>query len=120
MIIRLLPIFLLFAAAIAGAQNVERSNGFSGTYWNQWERGWHWYEDPPKELPERPASKSASSSARPNSAVERTRKAPELVAFEALQKRMEELQRVAYMNPTEDNVRDYPEMQELVVVKLSL
>ncbi len=79
----------------------------------------NWYEDPPEEPKERPAPKGRSVSAAPKPAVERIRKAPELVAFEALQKRMDDLQRIAYMNPTEDNVRNYLEMQAFVVEKSS-
>jgi conjugal transfer pilus assembly protein TraF len=116
MVIRLLPIFFLFSAVIAGAQTMERSSGFSGTYWNDSERGWHWYEDPPKE---QIAPKRKSAPAEPQSASKRVRQSPELVAFEALKKRMEELQHIAYMNPTEENVRNYLEMQALVVEKSS-
>jgi conjugal transfer pilus assembly protein TraF len=118
-VIRVLPILFLFIAATAGAQTVGRSGGFSGTYWNDWERGWHWYEDPPEEPKARPAPKGKAVSPEPKRAAERVRKAPELVAFEALQKRMEELQHIAYMNPTEENVRNYLEMQAFVVEKSS-
>ena len=59
-------------------------------YWLRNREGWFWYRDPPASTP-RPAP-SAPKPPR------------ELVAFEAMQKRLEDLKRVAVMNPTDANL----------------
>jgi conjugal transfer pilus assembly protein TraF len=76
-----------------------------GTYWRRNREGWFWYRDPretitrPKEVPAVP---------------ERPR---ELIEFEAMQKRLEDLKRVAVMNPTDKNLVNYMRYQRFVMNK---
>jgi conjugal transfer pilus assembly protein TraF len=72
------------------------------TYWRQQREGWFWYRDPvpPKT---RPPS---------------TPKKPEgLSDFEALQRSLEDLKRVAVMNPTDTNLLAYMRLQRMVMDK---
>ena len=75
------------------------------TYWLRNREGWFWYRDPPVPTPKREPTPPAE--ARP----------PELVAFEAMQKRLEELKRVAVMNPTDANLLAYMRYQRMVMNK---
>ena len=73
------------------------------TYWLRNREGWFWYRDPPASTP-RPAP-SAPKPLR------------ELVEFEAMQKRLEDLKRVAVMNPTDANLTAYMRYQRMVMNK---
>src|SRR5438132_1243298 len=67
--------------------------------WRDRERGWCWYDDP---LPERNESPKPKPKAFPTIGVPATPKKPnELVEFEALQKRVEDLRNIAIINPSE-------------------
>jgi conjugal transfer pilus assembly protein TraF len=72
-------------------------------YWLRNREGWFWYRDPPAATP-RPAP-SAPKPPR------------ELVEFEAMQKRLEDLKRVAVMNPTDANLTAYMRYQRMVMNK---
>jgi len=72
-------------------------------YWLRNREGWFWYRDPPLAAP-RPAPLAP--------------KPPrELVEFEAMQKRLENLKRVAVMNPTDANLTAYMRYQRMVMNK---
>ena len=72
-------------------------------YWLRNREGWFWYRDPPLAAP-RPAPLAP--------------KPPrELVEFEAMQKRLEHLKRVAVMNPTDANLTAYMRYQRMVMNK---
>lgn len=75
----------------------------SVTYWLRNREGWFWYRDPPVAAP-RPAP-PASKPPR------------ELVEFEAMQKRLEDLKRIAVMNPSDANLTAYMRYQRLVMDK---
>jgi len=85
-------------------------------YWTETWRGWHFYEDPEDEVQVKPAPPSKAPS--PISPLPAT-KAPELVAFERLQKAVEETRNIAIMQPTEANVRRYMELESQVVERAS-
>ena len=78
--------------SVVGAQTDAESNA---TYWLRKREGWFWYRDPPEPL--RPPKESTPSPIRP----------PELVGFEAMQKRLDDLKRVAVMNPSDANLLAY-------------
>jgi conjugal transfer pilus assembly protein TraF len=87
------------------------------SYWRDRERGWFWYDDP---LPERsevpkPKPKAVAAIAAPSA----PKKPNELVEFEALQKRVEDLRNIAIINPSEQNIRNYLTIQNFVVEKAS-
>lgn len=84
-------------------------------FWLEHRRGWHFYDDPEPEIePRRTAPTPAAS--KPAVA---TKRAPELIEFAALQKRLEEYRNVAIIRPTEDNVRRYMELEARVVRQAS-
>ncbi len=87
----------------ANAQTGPATIG-DGTYWRRNGEGWFWYRDPPE---------SARS---PKAAAPSTRQ-PELVEFEAMQKRLDDLKRVAVMNPTDANLLSYMRYQRFVMDK---
>lgn len=76
-----------------------------GTYWLRNREGWFWYRDPPEARRPPKASPVPQSRAR------------ELVEFEAMQKRLDDLKRVAVMNPTEANLLAYMRYQRMVMNK---
>ena len=108
---------LAAALTIALALSTSVARGQSGTtqpqlleaepesvaYWLRNREGWFWYRDPPAAAP-RPAP-PASKPPR------------ELVEFEAMQKRLEDLKRVAVMNPTDANLTAYMRYQRMVMDK---
>ncbi len=87
------------------------------SYWRDRERGWFWYDDP---LPERNEGPKPKSNAVPTTSTPTApRKASELVEFEALQKRVEDLRNIAIINPSEQNIRNYLDIQNFVIEKAS-
>ena len=75
------------------------------SYWLRNQEGWFWYREPPP-----PVSKSP----RPPAPAQRP---SELARFEAMQKRLDDLKRVAVMNPTEANLLAYMRYQRMVMNK---
>ena len=112
---------LAVVAADAGAQGqagdlvAVAPNSAQSQFWLDHRRGWHFYDDPQVEfeprplLPANPAVKAKPPDTR----------APELVEFEALQKRLEEYRNIAIIRPTEANVRRYMELEARVVRQAS-
>jgi conjugal transfer pilus assembly protein TraF len=83
-------------------------------FWDDYRRGWHFYEEPepevvpPQKLP--PMAKEVpAGNPRP----------PELVEFARLQKRLEDYRGIAIIRPTEANVRRYMELEAGVVRQAS-
>lgn len=115
----LLALLVLVTALGADAQVArDRSVNFSPitSYWGDSQRGWHFYEDPePPQQPQRDKTPSSKTGAK-----EATKKAPELVLFERLQKQLEEYRNIAIMNPTEHNVRRYMELEARMMNQASL
>ena len=87
---------------------VETAPEPSGTYWLRYREGWFWYRDPPARM--KPPKVSPPQPSRP----------PELVEFEAMQQRLDELKRVAVMNPTDANLVAYMRYQRFVMNKSEL
>ena len=92
-------------SSIASVVAVETQPEPSGTYWLRNREGWFWYRDPP--APMNPSKASPLPPSRP----------PELVKFEAMQQRLDELKRVAVMNPTDTNLVAYMRYQRFVMNK---
>ena len=87
----------------ANAQTSPATIG-DGTYWRRNGEGWFWYRDPPESAR---SPKAAAPQGRP----------AELVEFEAMQKRLDDLKRVAVMNPTDANLLSYMRYQRFVMDK---
>lgn len=107
----ILPAAALPADGTSSTTNVaavETSPEWRGTYWLRNREGWFWYRDPPAStrLPKAPPPPPS----RP----------PELVKFEAMQQRLDELKRVAVMNPTDSNLLAYMRYQRFVMNKSEL
>ncbi|MFY9512780.1 MAG: conjugal transfer protein TraF [Rubrivivax sp.] len=111
MLLRLLLIALTVAASGAVPAQTPMP------YWSDGWRGWHFYEDPEPEAEIRPATPPPKPS--PSSSKTSPARAPELVEFERLQKRLEEFRNIAIMRPTEANVRRYMELESKVVARAS-
>lgn len=120
----LLAITLALASAAAGAAAQGHAGDQVATaapstaqplFWLDHRRGWHFYEDPELELPPKapPPTEPAAKAKPPDT------RAPELVEFEALQKRLEEYRNIAIIRPTESNVRRYMELEARVVRQAS-
>jgi conjugal transfer pilus assembly protein TraF len=73
------------------------------TYWRQHREGWFWYRDP---LPPKPRPPLTTP-----------KKPKDLADFESLQQRLEELKRVAVMNPSDTNLLAYMRFQRMVMDK---
>jgi conjugal transfer pilus assembly protein TraF len=105
----LLAFAMALSATTASAQSASTDtqqiepDPQSAAYWLRNREGWFWYRDPPASTP-RPAP-SAPKPPR------------ELVEFEAMQKRLEDLKRVAVMNPTDANLTAYMRYQRMVMSK---
>lgn len=87
------------------ADPIETTAESTGTYWLRKREGWFWYRDPP------------ASAKPPKAAPPPPSRPPELVEFEAMQQRLDELKRVAVMNPTDTNLVAYMRYQRFVMNK---
>lgn len=106
-----LPVAALPADEISSTTSVvtvETPSEPSATYWLRYREGWFWYRDPPAHMKSPKASPPAQSRKR------------ELVEFEAMQQRLDELKRVAVMNPTDANLVGYMRYQRFVMNKSEL
>jgi conjugal transfer pilus assembly protein TraF len=87
---------------------------FRTIFWDDYRRGWHFYEDPDPEVappPKVPPRLRAVTPADP--------RPPELIEFARLQKRLEDYRNIAIIKPTEANVRRYMELEAKVVRQAS-
>ena len=75
------------------------------TYWLRNQEGWFWYRDPDPVLPHSKSKPAASP------------RQKTLSDFVAMQQRLEDLKRVAVMNPTNDNLTAYMRYQRWVMNK---
>ena len=82
-------------------------------FWDEYRRGWHFYEDPESEIVAAPRPPPKADK------PQRDTRAPELIEFERLQKRLEEFRNIAIIRPTESNVRRYMELEARVVRQAS-
>lgn len=85
-------------------------------YWSDSWRGWHFYEDPEPDPPQRP-----TESVRPSPSIPKPpqTKPPEIIEFERLQRQLDEARQVAIMRPSVANVRRYMQLEADVVARAS-
>ena len=111
------------ADSLAGAGADTRAVTARPLFWDDYRRGWHFYEDPePQTAPvPQPRLKPAQPTPPPSPASEKVpdRRPPELIEFEQLQKRLAEHRIVAIVRPTEANVRQYMQLEARVVRQAS-
>ena len=100
-----------------GRLSAQAASTGKAIFWDDYRRGWHFYEDPEIEpaVPLKAPPKAPPPAEKPAPDP----RAPELVEFERLQKRLEEYRNIAIMGPTEANVRRYMELEARVVRKAS-
>lgn len=120
---RSLLLFLFSVLLIGAAQAQQPAGDLAATqspssvakspFWDEYRRGWHFYEDPEIEIV--PAPRPPPKADKP----QRDTRAPELIEFERLQKRLEESRNIAIIRPTESNVRRYMELEARVVRQAS-
>jgi conjugal transfer pilus assembly protein TraF len=118
----LLP--MLTAAVVAAERHDADVHGLcapDSMFWCDSRRGWHFYEDPPAQTgpPQEPSQPRPPTSATSASAPASSASAPEIAAFERLQRALEHRRTVAVMSPTEANVRRYMELEAQVVMQAS-
>lgn len=106
------------AAAPPTPKTAVDGDEIHASYWRDRERGWFWYDDPPAEQRERPRRKRENRLPAISALVD-SGKPKELVEFEALQKRVEDLRNIAIINPSERNIRNYLDIQNFVIEKAS-
>lgn len=76
------------------------------SYWLRQQEGWFWYQDP-----------SVAPSPAVPAAQNKDFRPKELIEFEAMQKRLEDLKRIAVMNPSDANMTAYMGYQRYVMDK---
>lgn len=116
-------LLLAVLGAAAAAQSADRAattvasipESARNQFWLDHRRGWHFYEDPEPDVEARPSTPKPASA--PAKAI--NKRPPELIEFEALQKRLEEYRNIAIIRPTEANVRRYMELEARVVRQAS-
>lgn len=113
---RLLPLLLLVACAANGQDRAEATPGATTllpepTYWADRWRGWHFYEAPAMQEEDVPPGPPPTRTAAAQPA--------ELLAFERMQKNLEDARKIAIVRPTEANVRKYMELEMQVVGRAS-
>lgn len=91
----------------------ESSPAAKNPFWDDARRGWHFYEAPEVEV-----ALPRPTTPRPEKPV-RDKRAPELIEFEHLKKRLEDYRNIAIMRPTEANVRRYMALEASVVRQAS-
>jgi len=106
----------LAVAAEVSANTGPQEEAAAQKYWSDRERGWFWYQLPPSEQEQKPKT-TLPAAVTPR--VEPAR-SPELLEFDTLQKRVEELRNIAIIRPTESNIRNYLAVQAEVIDKASL
>ena len=96
----------------ATASPPHEGRALPDSYWLDRERGWFWYDDP-----RTPPTETVKPQTKPASGV--ARRPAELIEFETLQKRVEDLRNIAIIRPSERNLRNYLDVQAYVIEKAS-
>lgn len=91
---------IAFALIVGCAAAAFAQSWYEDTIWSRPDRAYQWYPDPAEQ-------KAAQE--------QQTGKPTEVNQFEQLQKQLVEARQVAVMNPTEDNLKKYIQLQEVVL-----
>jgi conjugal transfer pilus assembly protein TraF len=84
------------------------------------EERFNWYCNEEKEEPKEVVSVEVEPVVQPTVAVQKDDRDPELIEFERIQEEMERLKRIAYVNPTEENLANYIAFQNMVTERASV
>lgn len=103
----------LLGTAAAQDAPVRTAAPVPGSYWDERQRGWHFYEVP--AVADAPPAAAPATPALPAAEV----KPAEIAAFAHLQKSLEQARQVAIMAPTDANVRRYMALEARVVAQAS-
>lgn len=95
-------ILLLVFISQAFGPSVAAQTWYEQDIWKQEDRAYQWYPD--NQQPKKAKQVSPQDNRR-----------NELVQFEMLQKKLDESRKIAIMNPTEANLREYIQLQELAM-----
>jgi conjugal transfer pilus assembly protein TraF len=93
----------------------------SQAYWSRQREGWFWYREPPADADT--AEPVAKDRTEPKTEPSRQAAPPqppatrpdELIAFDALQRQLEDQRRIAVMNPTDEHLLGYMRLQRQVM-----
>ena len=108
------------ASSGAIQSNKQTTNGLA-PFWDDWRRGWHFYEDP-EPLPLEPMVKAPAKP--PAGTATGQELAPgtrvhELIEFDRLQKDLTDSRQIAVMRPSLANVRRYMELEAQLMQRAS-
>ncbi|MEO8152376.1 MAG: conjugal transfer protein TraF [Rhizobacter sp.] len=105
------PVSVGSAVAQVTATGDESADSERDSYWQDGNRGWFFYERKPKKPPALPPAPAPIPAPAPvvtaPTEPPKPPKHPDLVRFEALQKRVEDTRNIAIVNPTEENLRAF-------------
>ncbi|KAK0039472.1 conjugal transfer protein TraF [Biomphalaria pfeifferi] len=123
-LLSLLILLVLGDFALAQDAQGKQASGtsmqaFYGNGWDAYRRGWHFFEDPEEVQPPAPSKPSPQPKPGKSKESKGEQRPPELLEFEELQKRLEDLRKIAIIRPTEPNVRRYMELEARVVRQAS-
>lgn len=93
----------LLLAAVAAAAFAQ--SWYQDNIWNRPDRAYQWYPDPAER--QQAQERASSDQSKP----------PEVQQFEQLQKKLVESRQVAIMNPTQENLKQYIQLQEVVMTQ---
>lgn len=102
----ILPALLAIFTTLVQADADVGADDYTKSYWGERGEGWFWYKDPPPPAPKKKKDDKAPS-------APAGKQAPATVAekalqeFQALQKRVEETQKIAIMYPTPENAKAF-------------
>src|SRR6266498_74512 len=104
------PIISLVMAVVTGFSSLAcAANPVQDGYWQRQKEGWFWYRDPPLEV-KKPEKKPEALTAKQKA----------LADFEAMQKTLEELKKVAVMTQADEDIKAYMRYQQMVMNKSSV
>lgn len=102
----MLPALLAIFATLVQADSDVGADDYTKSYWGERGEGWFWYKDPPPPAPKKKKDgKDPSATASKQAPATVAEKA--LKEFQALQKRVEETQKIAIMYPTPENAKAF-------------
>ncbi|MES2353136.1 MAG: conjugal transfer protein TraF [Pseudomonadota bacterium] len=101
---------LLTVVTVGFSSLTYAANGIEESYWQRQKDGWFWYRDPPA------ATKKLEPEKKPETLTDKQKS---LADFEAMQKTLEELKKIAIMTQADGDIKAYMLYQQVVMNKSS-